>query len=672
MVPLAALFLCLLGYGLLIPQLGFYWDDWAVLWASRASESSGWAGFKDRPLTPWLLSSIASLFDTTPLYWHSLALITRWLGSVALWWTLRGVWPERILQVTCITLLFAVYPGVIIQPISAMTGQQSLISLLLFLISLGGMVWAQRIPRWFTPLTVLALANSMASILLMENTVGLELSRPLLLWLIVSEKMKNVGQRLRFTLKNWSPYLAVLSILAIRRLFLIDVSHSYRDSSAQFRSLISDPLSWVVIRLLKGFSDLVETSLMAWGETFRPDLFRFGSAYALIAWGLVLFSSAVVVLFLLRLQSDSESESQSPSERLSWPKLAVVVGLATIALGILPILFIERHVVLGTLNSRYALPTMFGSCIFLVGLIEWVVRTRLQQVVLLSIVIGFTVGFHFRNADHFRQDWTILKSMLWQLSWRAPGLKPGTLVLIDESPLSITKNDYPLGLPLNFIYSSSSSSGQIDYWVFPLSWKLKSKHMGSTLGGLRTDVALTASGGFSGSTADSLAVWFSPPSCLRVLDPRRDEVPGLSPLARAAQRFSKVDRIRANVRTGVQPLASMFGPEPEHTWCFYFQKADLARQTGDWLRVAQIGDEVRGSGLSPDDSSEWLPFAEAYFNIGRYEVAAEISRLALETSTILQPTLCDFWHRLGEAHPPPSDHFAFSQDMEARISCPSE
>ena len=116
----------------------------------------------------------------------------------------------------------------------------------------------------------------------------------------------------------------------------------------------------------------------------------------------------------------------------------------------------------------------------------------------------------------------------------------------------------------------------------------------------------------------------------------------------------------------------MFGPEPEHTWCFYFQKADLARQTGDWLRVAQIGDEVRGSGLSPDDSSEWLPFAEAYFNIGRYEVAAEISRLALETSTILQPTLCDFWHRLGEAHPPPSDHFAFSQDMEARISCPSE
>jgi len=32
----------------------------------------------------------------------------------------------------------------------------------------------------------------------------------------------------------------------------------------------------------------------------------------------------------------------------------------------------------------------------------------------------------------------------------------------------------------------------------------------------------------------------------------------------------------------------IFGKEPPHTWCYYYEKAELARQAGDWEQVAKL------------------------------------------------------------------------------------
>ena len=50
--PLALLVVCLLSFGLLAPQLGFYWDDWAK---TAVNVLHGFSGYKayyavDRPL----------------------------------------------------------------------------------------------------------------------------------------------------------------------------------------------------------------------------------------------------------------------------------------------------------------------------------------------------------------------------------------------------------------------------------------------------------------------------------------------------------------------------------------------------------------------------------------------------------------------------------------------
>jgi hypothetical protein len=56
----------------------------------------------------------------------------------------------------------------------------------------------------------------------------------------------------------------------------------------------------------------------------------------------------------------------------------------------------------------------------------------------------------------------------------------------------------------------------------------------------------------------------------------------------------------------------VFGPEPRRNWCYYYQKASLARQRGDWVEIILLGEETSDKGLAPLDPIEWMPFLQAY------------------------------------------------------------
>jgi len=74
--------------------------------------------------------------------------------------------------------------------------------------------------------------------------------------------------------------------------------------------------------------------------------------------------------------------------------------------------------------------------------------------------------------------------------------------------------------------------------------------------------------------------------------------------------YSETEHILTNESFHIPP-AIPFGVEPAHNWCFYYQKAALARQMGDWDEVTRLGDEARSLGLSAGDPIEWMPFLQA-------------------------------------------------------------
>ena len=144
----------------------------------------------------------------------------------------------------------------------------------------------------------------------------------------------------------------------------------------------------------------------------------------------------------------------------------------------------------------------------------------------------------------------------------------------------------------------------------------------------------------------------------------------LPALARRARHFSNVNQIVMNPSTHARPPARIFGAEPPRCWCYYFEKADLARQMLDWQQVAQLGDEARQLGFRPSDSSEWLPFIEGYVQVGRYQDAEEVVSQALSVDPAIEPSLGNLCKRLA-ANSRDAAHVAFIANFKALLSNPT-
>jgi hypothetical protein len=108
-------------------------------------------------------------------------------------------------------------------------------------------------------------------------------------------------------------------------------------------------------------------------------------------------------------------------------------------------------------------------------------------------------------------------------------------------------------------------------------------------------------------------------SCVHVIDSRWIEQ-SEHDTEEIAQLFShsKIEYALTEGQTP-KPLSYVFGTEPAHGWCYYYQKAELARQQGDWDSVAVLGAEAASLDLVPADPIEWMPFLQAYAVLGETE-----------------------------------------------------
>lgn len=74
--------------------------------------------------------------------------------------------------------------------------------------------------------------------------------------------------------------------------------------------------------------------------------------------------------------------------------------------------------------------------------------------------------------------------------------------------------------------------------------------------------------------------------CLWILGPQDQANPYVSAALLEALPLSNLNQI---LPTSTRTLRSdIFGPEPAHDWCYYYQKGDLARQTQDWEQVVDL------------------------------------------------------------------------------------
>jgi tetratricopeptide (TPR) repeat protein len=145
---------------------------------------------------------------------------------------------------------------------------------------------------------------------------------------------------------------------------------------------------------------------------------------------------------------------------------------------------------------------------------------------------------------------------------------------------------------------------------------------------------------------------------------------GLSPFVSHALDLSKPQLISPGT-VGIDPtLEEIYGPEPEANWCYYYQKADLARQQGDWDQVYKAGKDAFNLDYTPHNASEYIIYIEAFGRMKEYSQAISYSRIVFERYPALYRMVCSTWQRIETETSPVGDYREDIMDLREYLNCP--
>ena len=628
-----------------IDQFGFYKDDWHMIYnghtfgANRITDSF----LIDRPMMGRLNTLTYRVLGDSPLAWSLFAFAARLEGVLAFYALLRLLWPRQRYPAVAMTLLFAVYPGFLQLP-NAATFQNHFVGYGLALTSIALTVAALRLRTrggLKLVLTGVAMLFTAGYLLIYEYMIGLEALRLMAVFLVLrqggqleEDQVDAVSTPWRKTLGRalleYLPYLLVTLGFLGWRLFIFTSDRPATNTELILGKYLAAPGVMAGQLLVEAVKDFAETLWMAWSvplytlwsEAKPGDL----------AVGLLLgaLAAAGVVLYARRFKHESglACGEQALEHSHAWVPSALLIGALSILAALLPVLAADRSVAFKDQFDRYTLHATAGVGLVLGGLLFYALRPRLRLAAL-ALLVGLAIPTHYLNAVHWSQFWTVQRDFWWQVSWRAPMLEDQT-VLMPLLPAGYRlAEDYEVFSAANLVYHPEERAFRI-YGEVLNAATARSVALGEE--GYRFIRFFEMTRDFKKAL---IVDWPGGGSCAHFIDGERLELSAQAdPLLYWVGRYSRIQQIDVDVPPP-QPLAAIFGPAPRRDWCYYYQNADLSRQRGDWKEVASLYDQAEAAGLAPVDMVEWLPFYEAFFNLGDGERAGLLAeRIRADVGTI--------------------------------------
>ena len=397
---------------------------------------------------------------------------------------LRLIWPRHNAQVAGTALLFAIYPSFHQQYI-AVTYSNAFLVYVLFLLSFAAMILAIQTPRWYWLLMLLSIATSGISMFIAEYFFGLELLRPLLLWYLQRDQKTNLMQKIKRITLQWIPYLLLMVSFLVWRVFLHDTP---RAEITLFDQLASQPVQAILGLTATIIEDIFKVSVLAWWQTVNPELWisAFRTGIFVIVAQISIFLSAAALSFLMisSLQKAQDKDTELIDGSSSWGKQAIIAGGFALLVGGWPFWPTNLRIELFFPNDRFTTPLMVGASLLLGGFIALIPRRRFLSAILVSVLVGLAASMHFQGAIGYRQEWRALKDWFWQLSWRAPQIEPGTIILSGDLFLDYY-SDNSLTAPLNWTYAPDNYSLDLSYLFMDIEARL-----GNDLTGIEPDLPI--------------------------------------------------------------------------------------------------------------------------------------------------------------------------------------
>ncbi len=600
-----------IAYLPLIKDLGYLNDDWYLMYDMQVKDPSFFHEIFaiDRPGRAYLMIPLFSLFGFNVLPYHISAFFFRLLGGVCLFWVMRALWGKRNFFAVAVGLLFTIYPGFLSQP-NAIDYQSHLFGLFLALLSVAlavkSMLTDDRVKR--TGFVLASIVTGWGYLSQMEYFIGIEVFRLACLFVLTwRNPPANPRAKIINFVKTSLPFFLIAGGFLIWRTLFFESARRATDIGLQISQFFSSPLVglWWLNYLVQDFFTVV---LVAWSLPLYQLAFPMRLRDMITAVALALVAIATLWL-IIRWGGENESEAET-SEQLKRRRETLIIALVSIAGGLLPVILVNRHVTLPD-YSRYSLIASVGAVMLLVLLLENIAQRNIQKITL-SIFVVIAILTHYGNAIRYVYETEATRNFWRQVSWRAPMIQEG-VTLIASYPHSSLSEDYFIWGPANFIYYPEKQSAN------PVEIKLPAAVLTrdvinkiTTNGGVETPLRR---GNYLERDFGNvlLMIQSSENGCVRFIN---GSAPELSPTD--ADRLvliaphSKLENVLV-AETDSPPVPSyVFGEEPERDWCYYYQKADLARQRGEWEQILVLLKEALAQGYYPAEGVEWMPFLQAY------------------------------------------------------------
>ena len=587
---LSTAIVALLAYGLFIPVLGMYGDDPNFLWAYHRGGAAEYKTFMAwiRDFGYLLYQLLSPVFGESILPWRITTLVLRWLSALLFYLTLKKAFPEQIKIIMAAGFFFLLYPGFSQQAIPV----EFILHFLSLNLILGSFLLTQvLIPsgnrRWYG--VILALVCEAVGLFICEYFAGLELLQPILIWQALSSNQPQTDKsgKIKKTFAVWLPYLLVFVFFLYWRVAL--ATSTYMKSVVS-EGLSTDPIGYLGGLVQQMFTDLRMTSMDAWLQIFKVP--SAGTTRWLYFAVLLLTFSLVFILLKNMKQEPADTSSDRKQTGL------LMVGIVLLFAGGLPVWAAGLKPSLSLFWDRLTLSFMWGACVLLAAFLSLLIRRRALPVVL-AVLIAVMTGYQFQLQNQYRKEWDLVQSYFWQLAWRAPDIEANTLIIGDQFPFqSLTDNS--LNALLNWNYESPDQPARESYKFFQASNRiglLDSSPAGTTIN----------HNNFSGTASDAILLYSTPSTCLKVLSPQDRDIPFLGVELKRNLWRANPSRILPETQRRIE-FESFMGAEPPHTWCYFFEKGELAAQQADWAESLRIGKEAEASGYKAATMIEMKTF----------------------------------------------------------------
>jgi hypothetical protein len=251
--------------------------------------------------------------------------------------------------------------------------------------------------------------------------------------------------------------------------------------------------------------------------------------------------------------------------------------------------------------------------------------------------------------------------------WRAPSIKPGTPIIANEEILGYM-GEYPTSFGINTMYEAKQTT-DVPLWFFVLSGNYMAgvSHAPSE----HQVIAHKATTTFLGEKANALYITYQPDNnqCLWVLSSDDADYKYLPAELKAGIQSSDNRAIQPEEQDRV--LYHQIVKEDKNTWCYFYQKADLARQMGDPKQVVDLWQQAQSKGFHPGNGFEYVPFIEGYARLGKWDQALSLTKNANRFTKGMYFILCPTWKLLEQETSLSSEKESYISKAYDLLSCNS-